>query len=46
MKAIIMAAGVGSRLSEAPHNPKCTLPIGPGESIISHTMDILRKRGV
>lgn len=46
MKAIIMAAGVGSRLSEAPHNPKCTLPIGPGESIISHTMGILRKRGV
>ena len=40
-----MAAGVGSRLSDAPHDPKCTLSIGTG-SVISHTMDILRDKGV
>ena len=40
-----MAAGVGSRLSDAPHDPKCTLNIGEG-SVISHTMDILRDKGV
>ena len=46
MKAIMMAAGVGSRLSEAPHDPKCTLPIGEGQSVISHTMQIMRERSI
>lgn len=40
-----MAAGVGSRLSEEAHDPKCTLSIGHG-SVISHTMDLLREKGV
>lgn len=46
MKALIMAAGVGSRLSDAPHDPKCTLSIGNGESVIAHTMGILKNRCV
>ena len=46
MKAIMMAAGVGSRLSEAPHDPKCTLPIGEGQSVISHTMQIMKERAI
>lgn len=46
MKVLIMAAGVGSRISRYLHGqPKCCVDIN-GEPLISYTMKLLNKRGV
>ena len=46
MRAVIMAAGVGSRISRYINNaPKCTLDIGD-ISIIENTITILNKLGI
>lgn len=46
MKAIIMAAGVGSRLKKRMGNmPKCCTEVG-GESIIARTLRLLHEKGV
>ena len=46
MRAVIMAAGVGSRISRHINNaPKCTLDIG-NISIIENTISILNKFGI
>ena len=46
MKAILMAAGRGSRISRhIGENPKCTLNVG-GTSLIRHTVEMLRGRGI
>ena len=46
MRAVIMAAGVGSRISRQINNaPKCTLDIGD-ISIIENTITILNKLGI
>ncbi len=45
MKAILMAAGVGSRISRAVNKPKSTLDVG-GTPLIVKTVDMLLKRGI
>jgi L-glutamine-phosphate cytidylyltransferase len=46
MKAIIMAAGVGSRLLDLSQNrPKCLI-VADGQSLISRSVDLLRGRGI
>lgn len=46
MKAIIMAAGVGSRLLDLNQNrPKCLI-VADGQSLISRSVDLLRGRGI
>jgi L-glutamine-phosphate cytidylyltransferase len=46
MKAVIMVAGVGSRLSKkVKHLPKCLLTFG-GETILSRNIRILREHGI
>lgn len=46
MKAIIMAAGKGTRISRfIPEKPKCTLDIG-GISLIEYTVGLLNKKGI
>ncbi|MDI9468929.1 MAG: phosphocholine cytidylyltransferase family protein [Bacillota bacterium] len=46
MKAILMAAGRGSRISRhIGENPKCTLDVG-GTSLIRHTVGMLNRRGI
>jgi choline kinase len=46
MKAIIMVAGVGSRLKkQVKHLPKCLLTFG-GETILSRNVRILREHGI
>jgi L-glutamine-phosphate cytidylyltransferase len=46
MKAIIMAAGVGSRLLELNKNlPKCLID-ADGQTLISRSVDLLKSRGV
>lgn len=45
MKAILMAAGVGSRLSRAVSTPKCVLDVG-GIPLVRHTVEMLRKHGI
>lgn len=40
MKAILMAAGVGSRISRAVSKPKSTLDVG-GTPLITRTVDML-----
>ena len=40
MRAILMAAGVGSRLSRAVNGPKCVLDVG-GVPLIRHTVNML-----
>ena len=43
-QAILMAAGVGSRISAHTHRPKSTLDVsGSGDTIIEHTLKILEK---
>ncbi len=46
MKAIIMAAGIGSRLLELnKNNPKCLIRAN-GQSLIRRSVDLLRSRGI
>lgn len=45
MKAILMAAGVGSRISKTIQKPKSTLPIGD-TTIIGHTVKMLTDAGI
>ena len=45
MKAILMAAGVGSRLGQAVHGPKCVLDVA-GVPLIRYTVKMLRDHGV
>ncbi|MDR2846102.1 MAG: phosphocholine cytidylyltransferase family protein [Candidatus Methanoplasma sp.] len=45
MKAILMAAGVGSRISRTINRPKSTLAIG-GTTIIRHTVEMLEANGI
>ena len=45
MKAILMAAGVGSRISRAVSKPKSTLDVG-GAPLITRTVDMLISHGV
>jgi len=46
MKAVIMVAGVGSRLAKkVKHLPKCLLPAG-GETILSRSVRLLKENGV
>jgi L-glutamine-phosphate cytidylyltransferase len=46
MKAIILAAGIGSRLSSITNKkPKCLIRVG-GLSILSHQIDAYKKAGI
>jgi L-glutamine-phosphate cytidylyltransferase len=45
MKAIFMAAGVGSRLSSKTNRPKSTLEIGD-DTIIGHTVQMMQNHGI
>ncbi|NLC52305.1 MAG: phosphocholine cytidylyltransferase family protein [Firmicutes bacterium] len=46
MKAIILAAGRGTRISRMIRQvPKCTLPVG-GKPLIRHTVELLISRGI
>ncbi len=46
MRAILMAAGRGSRISRhIGNNPKCTLDIG-GVALVRHTVEMLQKAGI
>jgi L-glutamine-phosphate cytidylyltransferase len=45
MQAIILAAGVGSRLRDVHEGPKCLLRIG-GKTILEHQIGMLRRVGV
>lgn len=45
MRAILLAAGKGTRISRHFKRPKCTLAI-EGVPIIEHTVRILRRRGI
>ena len=45
MKAILMAAGVGSRISRSVNKPKSTLDVG-GLPLITRTVDMLIDHGV
>ena len=46
MNAVILAAGIASRLRPlTDHTPKCLLPIG-GTTILAHTIDNLRANGI
>ncbi len=45
MKAILMAGGIGSRISRTINKPKSTLTVG-NHTIISHTVDLLLKNGI
>ena len=45
MKAILMAAGIGSRLKGAYDKPKCLLDVG-GVPLIKRTIEMLRSNGV
>lgn len=45
MQAIIMAAGIGSRLNSGTKLPKCMLEIS-GKPIIQHQLEMLDHAGV
>ena len=45
MRAIIMAAGIGSRISNNVQKPKSTLAVS-NSTIIGHTVELLDKNGV
>ena len=45
MKALLLAAGKGTRISRyLSGNPKCTVNIG-GIKLIEYTIDLLKKKG-
>ena len=45
MKAILMAAGVGSRISRSVNKPKSTLEVD-GVPLITRTIDMLISKGI
>ena len=45
MKAILMAAGVGSRLSRAVRKPKCVLDVN-GTPLVRHTVEMLLEHNI
>lgn len=45
MRAILMAAGVGSRLGQSVNQPKCTLDVN-GEPLIRHTVRMLKANNI
>jgi choline kinase len=47
MKAILLAAGRGTRISRhIDGKPKCTVPLGDGTTLIEHSVDLLRRKGI
>ncbi len=47
MKAVLMAAGVGTRISRhIKEVPKSTVDLGAGQTLIAYTLSALRSRGV
>jgi len=46
MKAILLAAGVGSRISREVNKPKSLLDIGTGEPLIHYTVRMLKRHGI
>jgi len=46
MKAVLMAAGVGSRISREVQKPKSLLDIGNGEVLLRYTVKMLQKHGI
>ena len=46
MRALLLAAGKGTRISRyLSGNPKCTVDIG-GEPLICYTLNLLKKKGI
>ena len=45
MKAILMAAGMGTRISDKTNQPKCLLDIG-GVALVEHTVQLLLKNKI
>ena len=46
MKAIILAGGVGSRISREVNKPKSLLDIGDGMPLLRYTVEMLQKKGI
>lgn len=46
MRAVLMAAGVGSRISREISKPKSLLDVGGGKTLIRHTVELLRSHGI
>ena len=46
MKAVLMAAGVGSRISREVKKPKSLLDIGNGEVLLRYTVKLLKRHGI
>lgn len=46
MKAILLAAGVGSRISREVNKPKSLLDIGNGENLLHYTVRMLKRHGI
>jgi len=46
MKAIILAGGVGSRISREVNKPKSLLDIGDGKPLLRYTVEMLLKKGI
>jgi len=46
MRAVLMAAGVGSRISREISKPKSLLDVGDGKTLIRHTVELLMEHGI
>ena len=46
MRAVLLAAGVGSRISREVKKPKSLLDIGNGEVLLRYTVKMLRRHGI
>ena len=46
MRAVLMAAGVGSRISREVRKPKSLLDIGNGELLLHYTVKMLKRHGL
>ena len=46
MKAIILAGGVGSRISREVNKPKSLLDIGDGMPLLCYTVEMLQRKGI
>lgn len=47
MKALLLAAGRGTRISRhIEGKPKCTVPLGNGRTLIQHSVELLRRKGI
>ena len=46
MRAVLMAAGVGSRISREISKPKSLLDVGNGKALIRHTVELLMAHGI